>query len=87
MEAKTRSSLPKLLMSTFHISWNPLHFLRSQYEPEFLPELQHIVTINSSAIDAQAATRVEHVEQVWPETGREMLRALTVFYDSQWTFR
>jgi hypothetical protein len=79
MEAKTRSSLPKLLISTFHISWNPLHFLRSQYEPECLPELQHIVTINGSAVDAQAATCGEYVEQVWPETGREILRALQDF--------
>jgi hypothetical protein len=79
MEAKTRSSLPKLLMSTFHISWNLLHFLRSQYETECLPELQHIVTVNGSAVDAQAATCGEFVEQVWPETGREIPRALQDF--------
>lgn len=79
VEGKTRSSLSKLLMSTFHISWNPLHFLRSQCETERLPELQHIVTINGSAVDAQAATCGEYVEQVWPEMGREILRALQDF--------
>jgi hypothetical protein len=76
METKTRFPQTKLLKSTFHISWNPLHFLRYQYETEPLPELLHIVTINGSAFDAQAATCGDYVDQVWPETGREVLRAL-----------
>lgn len=59
--------------------WDPLAFLRDQYEgPQDPGELLgRVITLTGSMGDAQALPCSEYLSQTWPTTGPHMLAAVT----------
>lgn len=61
----------------FKLEWSPLDFLKEQYcdygEDITLGE---VITLNGSAVDAQAVTCFQYMHQMWPSTGEETMRGL-----------
>jgi hypothetical protein len=76
IETRSKSPAFKFHSATFQISWNPLAFLVEQYQDGAKQSIKEIITLNGSAIDAQAVTCGGYMQQVWPETGHETLEAL-----------
>ena len=61
----------------FDVAWSPLDFLREQKcEDGEDQEIGKVITLNGSAINAQAITCAQCMHQTWPTTGVESLRAL-----------
>jgi hypothetical protein len=59
------------------ISWRPLEFLREQnYQKGENQAIGEIITVTGSAIDAQAMTCAQYMNQTWPLSGNETLGAL-----------
>lgn len=58
------------------LDWPLSNFLKEQYPSEEHLQLDSVITITGSEIDAQALTCAEYMRQVWPTTGLETLRAL-----------
>jgi hypothetical protein len=59
------------------ISWKPLKFLREQsYQKGRKQAIGEIITVTGSAIDAQAMTCAQYMNQTWPLSGVETLGAL-----------
>lgn len=61
----------------FKIEWSPLDFLEEQYSnigEDY--ELGKVITLNGSAVDAQAVTCAQYMHQMWPSTGDETMRGL-----------
>lgn len=70
MSSATRTS------SFFQISWDPLAFLKEQYEEGDRPQIKDIITLSGEAIDAQATACGQYIQQVWPSIGMETLEAV-----------
>ena len=67
----------EIYTAKFEINWRLLDFLREQqYENGEDQDISTIITLNGSAINAQAATCAQYMQQTWPVTGSETLRAL-----------
>jgi hypothetical protein len=72
----TQQVVSQLYNVSFEITWNPVSFLKEQYHNEGHQEISEVITLNGSAIDAQAITCAQYMHQVWPSTGNETLRVL-----------
>jgi hypothetical protein len=61
----------------YMIPWRPLEFLREQnYQKGENQAIGEIITVTGSAIDAQAMTCAQYMNQTWPLSGVETLGAL-----------
>ncbi|MCJ1466973.1 hypothetical protein MMC07_005595 [Pseudocyphellaria aurata] len=68
----------------FKIEWDPLDFLREQYSnigKDY--ELGKVITLNGSAVDAQAVTCAQYMHQMWPSTGDETMQGLEALISRQ----
>lgn len=66
---------PRTYSACFQVEWTPRAFLAHQYQAGE-QQIEEVITVNGSAIDAQAITCGEYIRQVWPLNGIETLRAL-----------
>lgn len=76
--AKIRRLFPQTQYILGFISeWSPLDFLKEQYcdNGEDIT-LGKVITLNGSAVDAQAVTCSQYMHQMWPSTGDETMRGL-----------
>jgi len=63
--------------ATFRILWSPRRFLREQnYQKGERQAIGEVITLTGSAIDAQAMTCAQYMNQTWPLSGTETLGAL-----------
>jgi hypothetical protein len=82
IETLSRNTRPRSMVSSqsnfssfFQVTWNPLAFLE-EYDKDNRPHIRDVITLNGKAIDAQAATCGQYVQQVWLNTGLEILDAV-----------
>jgi hypothetical protein len=69
--------VPEAQKATFDIAWDPAEFLKQQeYQENPYSGLGNVIAIVGTAIDAQATTCAQYMQQTWPLTGIETLRAI-----------
>ncbi|KUJ14213.1 uncharacterized protein LY89DRAFT_720573 [Mollisia scopiformis] len=73
---RERVSSGSTFSAFFQISWDPLFFLTEQYNTQNLPPIRDVITLSGNAIDAQATTCGQYVQQVWSDIGLEVLEAI-----------
>lgn len=70
----------------FVLEWDLPGFMRSQaYDTCREIAMESAITITGSSSDAQALTCLQYMDQVWPSTGREILRVLQRAALPEWT--
>jgi hypothetical protein len=59
------------------LDWDLFGFLRSQYHDNYTHiTIGDVIVITGASVNAQATTCAQYMNQVWPSTGKELLRAL-----------
>jgi hypothetical protein len=61
---------------TFDLDWDLPRFLRRQQYDTLHDKMERAITITGNINEAQATTCDRYIDQVWPSTGHELLRAL-----------
>jgi hypothetical protein len=75
-QAKDKQTKIRPPSASFQIAWNPISFLTQQYKDGSRQEIDKIITLTGSAVDAQATTVGYYIRQVWPEIGIQVLRTV-----------
>jgi len=75
----SRHSESETFQMVFSAAWDPIAFLRDQFEGSWsLGELLgRVITVTGSMEDAQALPCSEYLSQTWPTTGPHILAAVT----------
>jgi hypothetical protein len=72
-----RREAPKRRILTFTADWDPSTFLREQEYRESPQEaVERAITIVGSKVNAQAATTLQYLKQIWPSSGSHLLQVL-----------
>jgi hypothetical protein len=73
--SKSRSS--SVLQAEFDMDWDLPSFLASQeYDMPLDTALEGAITVTGSSHNAQALRCIDYMYQIWPSTGREIVRVL-----------
>jgi len=76
----SRHSESETFQMVLSATWDPIAFLRDQYEEGSGPPgelLGRVITLTGSMDDAQALPCSEYLSQTWPETGPHILAVVT----------
>lgn len=77
LNARNRANLDGTYEAHYVISWSPLEFLRKQsYQKGENQAIGEVITVTGSAVDAQAMTCAQYMNQMWPLSADETLGAL-----------
>lgn len=61
---------------SFEVAWAPRLFLEEQYPAKTSQNIESIITLTGSSVDAQAARCCDYICQIWPGIGKEILHAI-----------
>jgi len=68
-----------IYQAEFLLEWNPIDFIKQQFPDKKDQPLGTIIVICGSEINAQTMTCAQYMDQMWPESGKELLLALEDF--------